>query len=149
MILPCTPNPPVYSGALHNCVLYIYIYIWQYGHTNCLTTPSNPSLYDRSLHATYPAPQIISRPVASVTAVTLPSNCTSKFTNPILTDCDTFRRVCDCLNGCDVCQYSLWGFGVQEITFSNTAVYFTDRAKCRPVLRFTQAQTRTGCGILV
>jgi hypothetical protein len=115
----------------------IYITIWT--HKPC-TTPRNPPLYDRSLHATHPAPQIISRPVTSVTTVALPSNCTSKFTNPILTDCCTIRTVCVCLNECDVSPWSLWGFGVQEITFSITAIYFTDRAKCRSVLRFTQVQ---------
>jgi hypothetical protein len=74
-----------------------------------------------------PAPQIISRPVTSVTAAGLPSDCTSKITNQILTDPFTNRIFCVCLNRCDVCMWSFWGFGFQEISVSTTVVYFTDR----------------------
>jgi hypothetical protein len=103
-----------------------------------------------------PAPQIVSRPVTSVTAVWLPSNCKSKITNLILTDSFTNRKICVCLSGCDVCTGQFSGFGFQEISFSLTAVYFTDRAKCKTVLPFTQIQTldvdfccHTRCGSLV
>ena len=91
-----------------------------------------------------PAPQIISRPATSVTAVGLPSDCTSKFTNLIPTSSFTNRTFRVCISGCDVCTWQFSGFGFQEISVSITVVYFTDRAKCKTVLLFTHPQTLDG-----
>jgi hypothetical protein len=91
-----------------------------------------------------PAPQIISRPVTSVTAVELPSDFTHKFTNLIFTDSFTHRTFCVCLTGCDVCTRPFSGSGFQEILVTITAVYFTDRMKCKIVLPFTHPQKLDG-----
>ena len=54
----------------------------------------------------------------------------------------TIRTFCVCLNGCYVCTCPFSGF--QNISFSITIVYFTDRAKCKTVLLFTHPQTLDG-----
>jgi hypothetical protein len=134
--------------------MHIYICVWT--HNSLWPIPLTPCWWTYPCMLHRPAPQIISRSVTSVTAVGLPSNCTTKFTNPILTNCFTNRTICVCLTGCDVGTCPFSGFGFQKISFSITAVYFTDRAKCKTLLPFTHHQTLDGgfcchtrCGSLV
>jgi len=112
--------------SLHppSCILmcpaqFCSVYIWKYRHKiwPLLVTPRS-TIDPCMLHS--PVSQIISRPVSSVNAVGLPSDCTPKNTNPILTDCCTIRRVCVCLNGSDVSPWLFWGFGCQELRFTLT-----------------------------
>ena len=113
-----------------------------------MTNPVNSHFTTDHCMLHRPAPQITSRPVTSVTAVGLPSHCTSKLTNPSLTDCCTNQTVCVCPNGCDS--------NYRGISFRMNVVYFTDRAKCTTVLTFTHPKKiggefccHTKCGRLV
>ena len=90
LVLPCLS--PLYFAVIFTVVFCIYMTIWIHNKpwplpvTPCTST--DPCILHR------PAPQIISRPVISVTAVGLPSDCTSKLKNQILTDHFTNRIFC-------------------------------------------------------
>jgi hypothetical protein len=106
LTLPCTGHPNVKLWCHHSCV---FTYIEKYRPTTICEHSLNTTLMKPSLLLHRPAPQIISRPVTSVAAVRLSSNCTSKFTNIILTEFQKSENLF-CFGGCNFCTWPISGF---------------------------------------